>query len=240
MTEKIIDPCSKPEPLSKPALHPKSENENNITISLGDMGYCNPLTQPAGSTAVTLQPNPIALNIRTETDWPTVAVGLSSATIAIIVAYLSHKTQKNQVRANIASIRAKWIEELRETAAKFLETATLLINNVHDNKKWFSSKEATDVFSSLIYTQTKISLMLDKSKNENKTLIRTSEGVIEALKDLAKSDKESGVAEVGRLLSNFESQISSVLEKAWGDIKSDLNPTLLPRIRIHFNREHNR
>ncbi|MFA5187537.1 MAG: hypothetical protein WC551_13745, partial [Patescibacteria group bacterium] len=148
------------------------------------------------------------------------------------VAYLSHKTQKNQVKANIASIRAKWLEDLREAAAKFIETISIIINSVHDNKEWFESKEATDIFSGLIYTQTKISLMLDKRKDENKELIRTTEQIIDALKALRINTSDS---EVGRLTNSFESQISAVLEKAWSDIKSDLNPTLLPRVRIKFN-----
>ncbi len=208
----------------------KPTNENNINISL-----CGSDSNPSvyrnentiGQQSIAINPNPINLNIKTETDWPTIAVGAGSVITALFIAYFSHKTQKNQVKANIATIRAKWIEDLREIASKFIETTSLIINKIQDDEKWFKTEESTNLYSNLVYAQTKISLMLDKSKEKNKETIRTTETIIELIKS---HEERSTISEIGQEASKFEKQISEALEKGWQDIKQDLNPTIFGAI----------
>lgn len=206
-------------------------NQNSISINLGLPGD-QAQVQSANTREITLQPNPLKLSVSTDTDWPTIVVGTSSVFVAFVIALLSYHTQKNQVKANAANLRHQWIEELRNTAAKFVEQATLLSNKIFDDHNYLKGNESTELYSSLLYSQVKISLMLDKSKRRNKKVIDIAEKTLGAIKNLPKSGDE-----LVALLIEFEEVVSEILESAWQDIKFDLNPTLIGRVRRSLKKQ---
>nr|WP_314900944.1 hypothetical protein [uncultured Deefgea sp.] len=200
-------------------------NENNINIVLSGREDIPVKQVPL---TIALQPVPIQLQIKTDTDWPTVMVGTGSILIALIVAVVSYRAQKNQVRANIAGVRAKWIEDFRELASKFLEAAILYGHYSRDDSQWLYSSESNELYSKLLYWQIKMGLMLDKTKPDNNSLIDCTNKITSLL---SKRLDESSFLKISQEVESIEKLSSKILEEAWQDIKFDLNASIFTRPR---------
>jgi hypothetical protein len=212
-------------------------NENNIKINIIQPEprtdsvpkiHASDVPTPKNE-ALTLAPNPINLYVKTDTDWPTITVGIGGVFTTIVIAFFSYITQKNQVRANIASIRSKWLEDLRETAAKFTELASIHANRIAEEPGYLSNSESTNIYCQLIYTQSKLSLMLDKTKRLNTSFLRITNDILALMHE----DHAMGhiQQQFSRYSSEFESTASEILEQAWSDIKNDLNVSFFSFLR---------
>lgn len=162
---------------------------------------------------------PLKLDISSSTDWPIVLVGLASILSSIVIARYTSRIQANQIKSNIANLRQRWIEDLRECASKFMESATYIHNKMSDHEDYLERPESTDSYSSMLSSQIKLSLMLDLKHDRNKAAIKISEEIIDSVKIRSFSDRQRAIGKHG---PSFENLIRDILEDAWLDIQSDL------------------
>lgn len=215
----LAAPCT-----SLPATPPKTtkpnaaQNENIITINVPYSQQPNECQTSTSSIA--LSPQPFRLDINKSTDWPTIIIGLSGILSSIIIARYTSKIQSNQIKSNIANLRHRWIEEFRETASTFMEKATYIYNMQSENEKYLLDPVSTEIYSSMLSSQIKLTIMLDPQHERNRRAVELSERIINAVKIQSTQARDLAMSEYGR---EFEGLVRDILESAWQDIKRDLS-----------------
>ncbi|MGR3132494.1 hypothetical protein ABMX79_22045 [Vibrio vulnificus] len=155
-------------------------------------------------------------------DWPTIivtgAIGVGSILTSIAVVVISRRNQKSQSKEKVANLRQQWLTELRETISKFIAVAGVISVRGKIVKDYVATVEGKENYQTLLYYRSKIHLMLDVNKDYSKILKSLLSDVV---KNIGNNEKES-VKDVGSYLKAFEEQSQKVLEKAWQDIRKDL------------------
>jgi hypothetical protein len=202
----------------QPVLPRPAQNENTVTVNFQ-------AEQPAATCAhsstsvIELSPRPLHLEVETTTDWAIVAIGAAGIISSVVIARYTSKIQNNQIKSNIANLRHRWIEELRDCAACFIERMTYIYNSIDDHKQYLESKESTEAFSAMVSARTKVCLMLDMQHKRNKRIVKVSEEIISCLRKHGNKAQDEEIATRG---DEFENLIREALEEAWEDIKHDL------------------
>ncbi len=231
-TSQVTDctPKQSPKPVAPSSRSP--QNENVVTVNVNDQRP-SAACQGASSQVVQLAPQPIKVEVDTSTDWAIVAVGVAGILSSVVIARYTSRIQTNQIKSNIANLRQRWIEDLRECASRFIERMTYIYNRINDHEDYLKSPESTEAFSSMLSAQTKLSLMLDTKHARNRNIIKLSSELIHCVKKHGKDAQDGEIAEKGE---EFEALVREALEEAWGDIKRDLLASrwydfMLPRRR---------
>lgn len=176
------------------------------------------------SAALTTVPQPLKLEVESATDWAIVVVGVAGIFSSIIIAKYTSSIQKNQIRSNVANMRQKWLEDVRQAAVDFVEMAVLMVNHIGDDEKYLSSREGSIDFGKLLAANARLNMMLDMKHRNNKEIIKISDDLILLIGRHSKpGDKLSEIRdETTEKLDTFQVMMREVLEQAWLDIKNDL------------------
>lgn len=195
------------------------QNENIVTVNV-QPDSARPLCGRNGdSGSLMISPQPLRIDVQSSTDWPTVLVGSAGILSSIVIARYTSRLQTNQIKANIANLRQRWIEDLRECATRYMEKVTFIVNKMQDEKDFLRTPISVEPYSAMLSAQIKFGLMLDLQHERNRQAIELSEQIIGAIKGHSDSDKSGEIGILGR---RFEDLVREILEAAWSDIKRDL------------------
>ncbi|EJI1399420.1 hypothetical protein WOC09_23805 [Vibrio parahaemolyticus] len=159
---------------------------------------------------------PINLAISSSTDWPTILVGCGSVLTGIAVAYISRANQVTQNKAKTAELRQRWLEDLRECLASLISLSGIMQLKVRIDSDYPYSNEGLELAKQIAKLEVNLSLMLDKDKDY--TLI--IKGLVKDMMDVI-MDPHAGEDFIAYSIA-LEEQSNRVLEKAWKDIRKDL------------------
>ncbi|MCS0114065.1 hypothetical protein NDJ00_07690, partial [Vibrio parahaemolyticus] len=155
-------------------------------------------------------------------DWPMIIVtgliGVGSILTSVLVSRISRNNQRMQSLARKAELRQNWVNELRESISKFLSASTTIHIRRNTDSSFSSSEEFFSAHSEVVCLETKVNMMLDPSKDESKIISSLMKDVY---KNAVLSDGDS--KHLGAYKRALEEQSRSLLEKAWNDIKRELN-----------------
>ncbi len=206
-----------PRPQSSNA-RPASENNNNITLSFPQQQ----LPQACGDNvkAITLQPQPIKLQVDTSTDWPLVGAtfisGFSGAMVALAVGLMAYFGSRNQVRSSRAEFRRIWQHEFKEFMGKFITRSVRIQYELRNNKNYFGSSESGQFFDDLVESKVRVDLMLDNSDKKFNEVKRLMSLLLNVIGD-EKSD------DIGNIINDLRAEANIIVEKTWVDIRKDIN-----------------
>lgn len=196
-----------------------SENNIHFQSSLS----CIPTISPPEkiSAIISIQSDKVPFKIDTSTDWPTViatgGVGIGSIATAIIVACITRSNQKSQNRAIQANLRNEWIMHITQSFSEFTAAVVDIVNSINDIPNFWRTKESTKMFKELMVSRTKIICRLDPNKDESKIICDEIQLVLDLIRDHVKYN------EIHKHMASIEKNITAYLEKAWCDIKTDIN-----------------
>ena len=176
--------------------------------------------QPTETNAVIHFPaNPIALNVNTGTDWPTVLIALIVGVGGIFInkqlAAITKQNQQDAMLATRANFRQQWQQEIRTASAKYISLCYKLHHKALKNGQPLTPITHGNEYSALIELQSTIELMLDKKKPYSDVIIQKMEDIID--------DLFYGKTSFEKNVNYFLDKMRDVLEKTWNDINKDIN-----------------
>ncbi|MDT3712764.1 hypothetical protein QVM48_25555 [Pseudomonas soli] len=173
-----------------------------------------------------------SLNIKTETDWPIVMIGIGSilaSIVTIIVSYVAQRQQslanaaglKNQVRANAAGFRNEWMGQLRSAVSEFLQCASLVVTGLQEEgRDEGRNAELTELKHRALYLQVKIKLYVGVTSENAKQINDVSEWIVKDLDNMI--DQDVKAEDVYDRLTEMEELVVRELEHTWNQVKDDL------------------
>lgn len=198
-----------PRPQSSNA-RPANENNNNITISLPQQQL--PQACSDSVKAITLQPQPIKLEVDSKTDWPSVA---TTGSVALAFGLIAYMGSRNQVRSSRAEFRRIWQHEFKELMGKFITRSLRIQHELKANKDYLSEPDSAKFLDDLVESKVRLDLMLDdldKKFNEVKRLMDRLLYVIE----------NHHFDDIGDIISDLRAEANIIVENAWKDIGKDI------------------
>ncbi|MFM2628229.1 hypothetical protein AAFX20_12135 [Vibrio chagasii] len=154
-------------------------------------------------------------------DWPMIIItgliGIGSILTSIIVGRISKQNQKIQNVAKKAELRQIWLDDLRNTLSEYMSVAATISVRRQLDKAFMSKETYYEYHMSLLKNRTKVNLMLDPSKEYAAAISSLLDDVY-----LSSVDKESSIDDLNSYRIALEEQSQQLLEKAWGDIKNEL------------------
>lgn len=197
---------------------------DSIVINIDNKTPSNSFPEKYSSSLI-VNPQPLKLEVETTTDWAIVAVGLAGILSSVIIARYTSAIQRNQIKSNIANLRQKWLEDLRQAAVDFVEITVFIINHLNDDKDYLSTKDGNIDFGRLLAANVKLNLMLDIKHENNLIVMKLSDELISLITSHAKPKRPISEIkeETSEKLESFQNLMRDILENAWSDIKRDLN-----------------
>jgi len=193
--------------------------DNQIVVNMSPYGFSKN-SQNDVQAVIAVPDKAVRLDVNTSTDWGIVLLGVVGIISTIAAAKFAAKTQRDQIKANIANMRQRWLEDLRQCAVDFSQKAVYIINHLQDDRDFIESKEMNMVYSELLAAESKLSLMLDMKHDKHRRIFQTAEDLIHIVKLHARDDPPTD--EFRDKMDEFREDIREVLEDAWASIKSDL------------------
>lgn len=173
-------------------------------------------------------PEPLQVAVDSPTDWyaavvTPVVVGLAAAYIAWLNQRNSIRSaealQKIQLRSSIANFRQIWSTDFRAFVAEFVGCASLLHFKKCEDIEYPHSPEADEVLTKMVAAQASIKMMLDAEKDYFKEISDLMNDINIAVFDAHPTHPKP----VLPLVHEFVEKAQKVRERAWNDIKRDLN-----------------
>lgn len=171
--------------------------------------------------AQVLVPSNLKIDLNSPTDiWVVGAnglVGLAGLVTAAVVAWITRLNQVSQNKINQASFRQKWQERFAEAAARYLSLVNdIAIDAVLETKdpkerKILVAKSLSD----LLYWHEVIHVMLQRDRDYTKETVKI-------MQDLTGHLQRVELKELGISRNLLRRKFNEIHEKAWQDIRSDL------------------
>ena len=162
---------------------------------------------------------PVYVHVDTDTDWATVAPSIAGVFVALTVAILSVKIQKNQTRANISAFRHQWINDLRSCSADYFQTAFSMILRLETQEGYPGSNEYRNDYDKFINLTTRFEMLLSRDDEYTKDILELDQKVMDSL-DLYNIGVDFKLATYN--INKLKSLVRQELERAWDDVKSDV------------------
>ena len=167
-------------------------------------------------------PSSLKVELSTPTDFWVVGsnglVGFAGILTAIVVALITRKNQLSQNRVNQATLRQKWQERFAEASARYLSIVNqiaieaVLETNDLQERKMHVAKRLPD----LLYWHEVISVMLDRERDYAKDALKTMSELTDNLRNV-------NLKGLGKARNALRKSFNQIHEKAWQDIRNDLN-----------------
>lgn len=165
---------------------------------------------------------PIYVFTQSDTDWATVSPSIAGVVVAIIVAWLTVRVQKNQIKANLSSFRNQWMSELRACGSEYLMAMLDMAVKTEMDPEFYNSGEHFQAYRQVNSLGLKFELLLTRD-DEDATKIRDLDEVTAQMLFAMKLGDDS--QPVIDNINNLKSLLRIELEDAWTDIKRDVGKT---------------
>ncbi|WP_438301353.1 hypothetical protein [Pseudomonas sp. NMS19W] len=165
---------------------------------------------------------PLYVFTQSDTDWATVSPSIAGVVVAIIVAWLTVRVQKNQIKANLSGFRNQWMSELRTCGSEYLMAMLDMAVKTEMDPKFYNSGEHFQAYRQVNSLGLKFELLLTRD-DEDATKIRNLDEVTAQMLFAMKlgDDSQSVIDNINKLKSLLRVE----LEDAWTDIKRDVGKT---------------
>ncbi|MBC3503534.1 hypothetical protein HU761_19235 [Pseudomonas sp. SWRI59] len=162
---------------------------------------------------------PIYMEVDTGIDYAAVVTGVAGLVVAIMVARFTMGVQRNQIQANVSTLRHHWMTELRSCSSELLQTMSVLTNHMKQVEKYKGSPEYVEQMKVAIILENKVALLLSRDDNRSKGIMDAIRHIMVSINNLKHNqDNKSIFSSMNDLKHLFRAE----LENAWDDIKNDL------------------
>ncbi|MCF5232432.1 MULTISPECIES: hypothetical protein [unclassified Pseudomonas] len=177
------------------------------------------LQRNTGSDYIGTKDSPVYVYLKSDTDWATVSPSIAGVAVAVIVAMLSAKMQRNQIRSNISGFRSQWIKELRDCSAEYFQGVYSFILRMDTQDNYSGSTDFMKDFDKILNLTAKFEMLLSRDDEHTRGILEADQQLIDALQDY---EKGVDFMKVANLVNGLKRLVREELERAWADVKSDV------------------
>ncbi len=175
--------------------------------------------KPLVESAVGLKDNPLHIQVNSDTDWAVVAPSAASVVVALIVAWLTVRVQKNQIASNLSNFRHQWMVELRTCASEYLQAIVTRAVKVESTEGFLGSPESFEIYRRITVLTLQFEMLLSRNDEETKRLFDLDNKIMDMLYKMKSGDDSEPVI---NLVNEMKELLRSELESAWLDVKRDV------------------
>ncbi|MCP1419929.1 hypothetical protein J3D47_004172 [Pseudomonas laurylsulfativorans] len=165
---------------------------------------------------------PLYIHTDSDTDWAALSPSIAGVVVAIIVAWLTVRVQKNQIKANLSNFRSQWMSELRACGSEYLMAMLDMAVNTEMEPEFYKSGQHFQAYRQVVALGIKFDLLLT-GDDEDATKLRNleSETALKVLNMKLGADSQPVIDNI----NNLKGLLRVELESAWTDIKKDVGKT---------------
>jgi hypothetical protein len=178
------------------------------------------LTDDAKSEAsVGSKEQPLYVHTESDTDWATASPSIAGVAVAIIVAWLTVRVQKNQIKANLSGFRNQWMTELRICGSEYLMAMLDMALKTEMEPNFRSSNEHFQAYIRVNSLGLKFELLLTRNDEEVAQIRSLEDATVKMLFDMEQGDDSQPIIDK---INKLKQLLRVELEDAWTDIKKDV------------------
>lgn len=163
--------------------------------------------------------NPLFVHFETSTDWVALAPSFAGVFVAIAVAFITLKVQRNQIRSNISNFRHGWMVELRDCSSEYFQALFSMAIRIEGDSGYKNSVGRIEMHEKLVIIDSKLHMLLSRDDNDVREIIELDSLIVNELNNLEYGQNCEPVLEK---IKTFKNLIRKELENAWEDIKKDV------------------
>ena len=139
--------------------------------------------------------------------------------VALLVAWLTVRVQRNQIQGNISNFRHQWMAELREAASELIQLMTYILNMSVKQKNFKGGEEYYKSCARAAQLKAKVELLLSRDDVRSKAIISAGS---DALSSSVGAVYNTASRPVFDKILTYKNLLRQELEQAWLDTKNDL------------------
>ena len=175
--------------------------------------------RPLVESAVGLKESPLHVQVNSDTDWAVVAPSAASVVVALIVAWLTMRVQKNQIASNLSNFRHQWMVELRTCASEYLQAIVTRAVKVEGTKDFLGSPESFEIYRKITVLTLQFEMLLSRNDEETKKIFDLDNKIMDVLFKMESGEDSGPIID---LVNEMKELLRGELESAWMDVKRDV------------------
>lgn len=185
--------------------------------------YNFPPTAPAPlnshSTSIGVKNEPIYIHTDADTDFWTVAPSILGVIVAVAVGYFTLRVQKNQIRANLSTLRHQWMTELRGTSSEYLQVLCMIALRTEGKPGFKNSIEYMELYERQTILTCKFEMLLSRDDASTEAIFKLDQELCNELGLMQDGDDANSTIDK---VDALKKMIRAELEDAWEDIQNDI------------------
>lgn len=165
------------------------------------------------------QDKPFYIHIDSDTDWPTVAPSAAGVIVAVLVAVLTVRIQRNQIRANISAFRHQWISDLRLVSSEYLQSLYSMAIRLKVSDGYFKSEQQLKDYDKLMVLTARFEMLLSRDDEYTQEILACDQKIMNAINN---HQQELDFKQLTNDVNALKDLVRKELERAWSDIKADV------------------
>lgn len=162
---------------------------------------------------------PLKIHVDTDTDWATVAPSAAGVVVALIVAWLTVRVQRNQISANLSNFRHQWMVELRSCTSEYLQSVVTRAVKIQSETDFIDSPSDFELYRRITVLSLQFEMLLSRDDQSTREIFEIDNQIITALFTMMPGDNADQV--IG-LVNQMKDLLRTELESAWNDVKRDV------------------
>ncbi|WP_417480455.1 hypothetical protein [Maricaulis maris] len=163
--------------------------------------------------------NPLYIHLETGTDWGVAGPSIASVLVVVVVAFLTYKVQRNQIKSNLSNFRHAWMKELRDCATDFVESLFSMAIRIEGDPDFKNSVERIERHERIIALSSRFDMLLSRDDEDVEEISSLSAKIITDLNKLQHEDDSQPILDD---MNSLMKLIRRELENAWCDIQKDV------------------
>lgn len=193
----------------------------SFELSVNDIKYAGRSSTDLGAALlVNSDPDrPLKIHLDSDTDWATVAPSAAGVVVALIVAWLTVRVQRNQISANLSTFRHQWMVELRACASEYLQAMiTQSVKNQGD-VNFRGSLEDFEIYRRITILTLQFEMLLSRDDEATQKILDLDNRINKKLSEMLPGDDAGPIID---LVNEMKDLLRVELEGAWNDVQRDV------------------
>ncbi|WP_336202703.1 hypothetical protein [Pseudomonas guariconensis] len=162
---------------------------------------------------------PLTVFVESDTDWAATIPSAAGVVVALLVAWLTIRVQKNQILANLSNFRHQWMTELRGCASEYLQAIVTMASKTANVPGFRSSPEAFEVFRQITVLTVRFEMLLSRDDDSTAVILELDNKMVKAVLSMREGEKAQPILD---MVNEFKGLLRVELEEAWIDIQCDV------------------
>ncbi|WP_460420782.1 hypothetical protein [Pseudomonas sp. ZL2] len=162
---------------------------------------------------------PLTVFVESDTDWAAAIPSAAGVVVALLVAWLTVRVQKNQILANLSNFRHQWMVELRGCASEYLQAIVTMAVKTAKAPGFCGSAEVFEIYRQIAVLTVRFEMLLSRDDVSTAEILKLDNKMVKDLLNMKEGDSAQPVLD---MVNEFKRLLRIELEEAWIDIQCDV------------------